>query len=298
MAHLIGLINCDAKLHGGIIGLTQNQEATTRWFLTAQKRAEMMHLTHEMCGMEEHSSVDAKHTEYGAKRMTKDEKNGQALTSPILQMTNPFLTHELSESDVMLDEYQNSLLNISTEIVADSETQSGLINTRTIGEQSAKQFTQEHLNTQTKLLFDTHHKHKLRTFGQVTTQAACKSKITLQNALSTRDMFARLLVVAGKQDIDIKALLSHELSSTPPALANQDGTMTKHANSKLLPELEKMLSRKATAEWIGPCDNTGNLPHWLIDGMAIVHMTAQNQSTAFDQLSGRLLEVCHKDLIK
>ena len=113
-------LNCDAALHGGIIGLTQNQEATVRWFLTEHKRAEMMHL----CGMEERSSVDTKHTEYGAKRMTKDEKDVQALTSTILQMTNPFLTHELPESDALLDEYQNSLLNISTGIVADSETQS------------------------------------------------------------------------------------------------------------------------------------------------------------------------------
>ena len=41
-------LNFDAKLHGGIIGFTQNHEAVACWFLTVHKRAEMMHLTYEM----------------------------------------------------------------------------------------------------------------------------------------------------------------------------------------------------------------------------------------------------------
>ena len=53
-------------------------------------------------------------------------------------------------------------------------------------------------------------------------------------------MFGRLLVVAKSRHIDLKEVLSYELSNVPYALAHPDGSLRKITKSVLLAELERV----------------------------------------------------------
>ena len=45
-------INLDTKTKGGIVGMSTNEDAVDRWFLTIHERAAMTHAPKEMCGLE------------------------------------------------------------------------------------------------------------------------------------------------------------------------------------------------------------------------------------------------------
>ena len=62
---------------------------------------------------------------------------------------------------------------------------------------------------------------------------------SLKPELVAADLFARLIISAKSRDINLKEVLSYELSTVPHSLAHADGTLRKTTKSALLTELEK-----------------------------------------------------------
>ena len=54
-----------------------------------------------------------------------------------------------------------------------------------------------------------------------------------------RNLFGRLLIAAKCRDVDVKEVLSYELSTVPFALAQADGALRKTTKSSLITEVEQ-----------------------------------------------------------
>jgi hypothetical protein len=89
--------------------------------------------------------------------------------------------------------------------------------------------------------FEAIKKNKLSTFASMRKQSKAKSKGDTAATLSgDGDLFSRIRVVATSRKIDLKQLLTFELSPVPLSLAKLDGTLHKTAKSRLIGELEKL----------------------------------------------------------
>lgn len=80
-----------------------------------------------------------------------------------------------------------------------------------------------------------------------------------------RSLFGRLLVAAKSREINLRDVLTYELSSIPFSLAHADGTLRKTTKSVLMSEIEKV---ESPVGCLPPID-----PHsvaYIIDGMALV----------------------------
>lgn len=56
-----------------------------------------------------------------------------------------------------------------------------------------------------------------------------------------RDLFGGLVIAARSRDIDLRDVLSYELTTVPFSLAHPDGSLSKTNKSVLLTELEKRI---------------------------------------------------------
>lgn len=88
------------------------------------------------------------------------------------------------------------------------------------------------------------------------------------------------MIAAKSRDVDLKEVLSYELSTVPFALAHADGTLSKTTKSILMTEIEK----------VHPAE--GTLPHghdpaaaYIFDGMALVQMLRGGGVRTFGELA-------------
>ena len=90
--------NHDAKLPGGIIGVSRRNSALNKWFLTAHQRSSIVTAIKDMCNV---SNEDfSTHKEAGSNCTIKDESDVQAIISTInTVMKNPFAGYDC---DVLL----------------------------------------------------------------------------------------------------------------------------------------------------------------------------------------------------
>ena len=87
-----------------------------------------------------------------------------------------------------------------------------------------------------------------------------------------------------QHDVDLEKVVSHELSSIPPALFNNDGSMRKTTKSDLAIKIEATY------------DEVHDLPHadiydtaYIVDGMALLQSVNDNQFTTFNDLGSHIL---------
>ena len=149
-------------------------------------------------------------------------------------MTNPF---DMERSD---DGETTPLINLATGVVMPSDAAIQLLNSESLGKQHLHTFVNTRLNSNEVSFWDPLRHLKIKTFASLSKKTEMKSvneKIFTVNA--DRDLFARLLIAANSRDVDLKEVLSYELSTVPYSLAHTDGTLRKSAKSVLLAELEK-----------------------------------------------------------
>ena len=97
-----------------------------------------------------------------------------------------------------------------------------------------------------------------------------------------RDLFGRLLIAANTREINLKKVLSYELSAVPFALAHQDGSIRKTIKSvlaKMLKDQVEVLQR------LSP-DSALETAH-ILDGMAIVQMMKSAGASTFGELASK-----------
>ena len=275
-------VNRDSKTRGGIVGITQRPGALERWFLTAHERAAVTSATKDLCGIADSEQVWT-HKEGGTKRLKRDEEDVKKLMATINDiMTNPF---DMERSD---DGETTPLINLATGVVMPSDAAIQLLNSESLGKQHLHTFVNTRLNSNEVSFWDPLQHLKIKTFASLSKKTEMKSvneKIFTVNA--DRDLFARLLIAAKSRDIDLKEVLSYEISTVPYSLAHTDGTLRKSVRSVLLAELEKA---REVEPRLPLKDDALSTTH-VIDGMAVVQMVKSAGARTFGGMANKYFQI-------
>lgn len=262
-------INLDTKSKGGLVGMTKNDDAVNRWFLTSHERAAITRSMKEMCNLEDDRV--GSHKESSTKRITRDEKDVESLVQRFTSdmMMNPFTLSDEESADT------EPLINIATGVVLPDKVADCLINSADIGQSHMLDFVSSRLNSNKVSFWEPLRTVKIATFkvSNKKTSTATNEKVITLNA--DRDLFGRLLVVARVRDIDLKDVLSYELCSVPVALVHPDGTLRKTPKSSLMAILEKNVESSARF----PVSEKDTAV--IIDAMAMIQTVKSAGATTF-----------------
>ena len=274
-------INLDSKTKGGIIGISQKPGALERWFLTSHERAVITTAMKEMCGLQDSDRVGT-HKESAPNRRKRDEGDVNKLLSTITSglMTDPFSLDEVdNDSNDPLP-----LINIATGVVMPQDVTRRLLSCYELGRAQMTTFVEERLNTNEVLFWNALPNLKIKTF----TTLAKKTKIKTSDdktitVAADRDLFGRLVISAKSRDINLKEVLSYELSTVPYSLVHSDGNLRKTTKSVLLSEMETKVDVQGTL----PVPMQGMTTAHLIDGMASVQMLKSGGVSTFGELASK-----------
>jgi hypothetical protein len=98
-----------------------------------------------------------------------------------------------------------------------------------------------------------------------------------------RDHFGRLVIAARPRDIDLKEVLSYELSTVPFSLAHPDGSLRKTNKSVLLAEFEKRVEVQPSM----PRATSETCSAHLFDAMALIQMTTSGGAVTFGEMASK-----------
>lgn len=257
-------INREAKGTGGVIGFTLRKSALLRWLLTRHVSGEYSEAFQELL---ENKSEGSLHKELGQARISRDKADVMAITDYIKDhCQNPF----------DLESIPKELVNITTGQIATKAVEESLTSIPEKGKTILNTFlTARLVDGETKSFWDAIPKSTVVTF------ASMKKALTFDKdrkmVLDPEVLFRRLLSVAKHRDIDMRMVLSYELTPVPPALFHDDGTIRKVTKSDLAEKLEgncpqetELKSKAATA--------------YIIDGMCFVQGLNEAQFKTFDDL--------------
>lgn len=270
-------VNLDSKSKGGIVGFSRREDAVERWFLTSHERATITHSLKEMCGLENYERIGS-HKETGGARMKRDQEDVERLLSSFNSglLTNPFVVPE----DQDLSE-KVSLLNIATGIVLPEDAADRLVDATEIGKQSMEGFIATRINTNQVNFWDPLSKLKINTFSSAGKKQPVKvtANDKISNLTADRELFGRLLVVAKQREINLREVLSYELSTVPVAIAHGDGSLRKTTKSSLMSVLEKNVTAL-------PSPPPSFVPTaCVIDAMALVQVMKSANSATFGEMA-------------
>ena len=280
-------VNRDSKVKGGIVGFTQNTEAVNRWLVTAHKRAAIVSSTKSLIEPNERDprpDTDVTHKECGKKRLERDEADVQKLLGVLTeQMLNPFDTEAHKTRSVM---------NIATGLTATEDVSNDIRTALSVGQTCFDEFVRSRLAIgHEKGIMEPLKKNKLKTlaFHRTSVKLPPKGESSVVSLNADRTFFSRLLVVAKTRSVDLKAVLSHELSPVPVSLAYADNSLRKVQKSKLLHVLEGETTRTVD---VLPESDTSCV--WIYDGMALVQKTKTTMLVTFGDFANLLLGVVLK----
>ena len=204
-------------------------------------------------------------------RQTRDEKDVTSIMSTIDNMVNPF------------DNNFEKLVHIVSGLEASNEVEEA---TKTMWETGEAEFTSyvfENILSETPDIYKTMKKTNLKTFQNQSKKVTTKnSKNEMVAVKSTKDLFAKIVLLAQSRDVDMREVLKYSLRPYPSPLASYDGSMVKTQKSKLLQILE-------TTSGI---DSVDDIPHEsciVIDAMALLQ-TIKDVPSTFEELSLNILQ--------
>ena len=276
-------INLDSKSKGGIVGISNREDAVERWFLTIHERAAITQALKEMCGIDNYDRIGT-HKEGRAKRMIRDETDVQKLVTTFNSglLSDPFkIPDDMPEEEVSLPK----LSNLATGVVLPDSTANSLLGATEAGRQSMKTFISSRIQRNDINFWDPIKKLKIKSFSSVAKKTVMKNQTNMLSVNADRELFGRLLVAAKNRDINLKEVLSYELCSVPISLAHPDGSLRKTTKSALMHLLEKDVTCHSSLP-------TSNLPTaFLIDAMALIQMVKSSGSETFGELSQKYEDI-------
>jgi len=204
-------------------------------------------------------------------RQTRDEKDVLSIMSTIENMVNPF------------DNDFEKLVHIVSGLEASNDVEEAA---KTMWEAGEKEFTSyvlENIFSETPDIYKTMKKTNLKTFNNQSKKVISKtSKNELVAVKSTKDLFAKMVLLAQSRDVNMEEVLKYSLCPYPSPLATYDGSMVKTQKSKLLQILE-------TTSGIDSVDDIPYESCVVIDAMALLQ-TIKDVPNTFEELSLNILE--------
>ena len=221
-------INKDQKGPGGIIGFSTSPGCVQRWVLSSHDTASII-ADFELATKKITNASKPKDLQES--RIKYDEEMVSKCYRTISGWLNPFTEN-------------NNLISLSSGIKASTEVQIDLLGAKDVGEKCLQRFIEERVETQTVDFHTKITKNKLKTFNDEINVKVVKTRN--QNILlkSDRQTFARMMVIQQHRQLEIKHVLSFELSAVPVSLSNLDSTLRKSVKSKLFESLQHEISQE------------------------------------------------------
>lgn len=223
-------INRSMKVSGGLVGITLNPSARTKFFLIAPELARLAEEAKEMAGTTS-MNEDAHHHTLSNSVISREEKNIEQLVKTIENFTNPFI----QEND--------ELFNLVTKVVVPEKVKNDLLGQSDIGQKLFENFVKDRIQCGKMGIWSRMKKRKLQTWktlGKKIKLSIAGQTVELQE---DRNLFARMLVVCkSRPEIDIReAVGTYEFTVVPRSMFASDGEMLHcSAKSALMPILEKL----------------------------------------------------------
>ena len=220
-------INRHAKSHGGIIGFSRNSAAYYRWCVTRHSRAQYVEATLDMADMT--ASEASAHKELRVSQMQNSENNVKKITEAVLGFTNPFQVENKEE-----------LYCLSSGIPATQEVSNSLLQALELGKDAMVTFFEKRLVDKSLKFHEPIQRMKiLKTFASMQTSQKIKSTQSKPiEVRAERNVFAQLVLLSLKNNIDLEITMSYQLGPVPWTLATADGAPVKSDKAKLLHNLE------------------------------------------------------------
>ena len=193
-------------------------------------------------------------------------------------MTDPFSADE-DEDDI------SPLINIATFVRMSVALAERLVSSLVNGTAQMTMFVEEQrLNTNSTNCWYSLPNLNIKTFASLVKKKTVKlvdEKVLTTNA--DRELFGRLVIAAKSRDINLKYVLSYELSTVPFYLARTDGRLRKTNKSVIMTELEKKLDVQLKLPQV--TTSTEYTAH-IFDAMALVHKTNSIGTSTFGENNG------------
>lgn len=239
-------------------GFTLNKGAVHRWVLTQHERSLIVSECEKMACS---TGCPRKKKDLDLSRVKRDEEDVKNVMSALENMINPF------------KQMDHVLVNIASGRVATPEVADDLLNSKEKGNDDLLLFCSERLSSNREDFYAPLKKRKLKTFGHMSKVSRLSVKGMELSLKSDRDLFARLVVIGKKREMEIAELLSFSLGAVPLSISNHYGTLMKTAKSKLIACLED-LPEAAPHVHVIPEGST-----IIIDGMATLQQLNNIPST-------------------
>lgn len=265
-------INRDAKTAGGIIGFTRRKAALLRWLVTRHSTAQYTESFEQLCSGK---SQVRNHDELGHSRLARDRNDVQSVID--------FITEDC-ENPFDLENVSSELVNISSGQIALQPVKQSLTSVPEKGKELLDNFVSERLvEGGDKDFWDAIPKSAAITFESM--KKALSFDKAKKLVLDPEVLFRRLLCVARHREINLKDVLSHELTPVPPALFHDDGSMRKVTKSDLATKLEECVEKETVLEKAAHTPTA-----YIIDGMSLVQGVNEAHFETFDDLGQIILK--------
>lgn len=259
-------INREQKCGVGITGYSTSEGTVRRWVLTSHVAARCQSKMEEYLGMSEANSVTK---DVARKRTVFDEANAVRSYELIKDWGTPFREN-------------SRLIHISSGIECDEKIKDDMINAEKKGEEALAGFIRNRIESNEVDLYCPIPKMKLNTFSALKAKRSCTNKDKTVTLKADRDVFARLLVICGKRDVSLRAVLKYSLGPIPWSMATADGAFAKTVKSKLLDAVEKDVADPFVAQLPDNCVR-------IFDGMVIIQQLSSIHLETFGEMSEYVL---------
>ena len=196
--HALEHINRVMEVSGGLVGITLNASARTRFFLIAPELARLSSEAQELAGVK--PTVPVQHHTMTTAFQSREEKSVAAVTDTLRRFTNPF------------QEESEDLFNIVTKAVVSEKTKNDLCNHTKIGIKLFNDFVRDRITSGKLGLWSPMKKQRLSTWRKVGKEFKVKAAGKIIERKEDRSLFARMMVVCkSRPEINMKdAIGLHE----------------------------------------------------------------------------------------
>ena len=163
------------------------------------------------------SSKTSAHKELRESQMKISEANVKKITETVLRFTNPFKLENKEE-----------LYCLSSGVSATQEVSRSLLQAHELGKDATVPFFEKRFVDKSVKFHDSTKRMKIKTFASI--QKCQKVKSTQNKQIEVRaerNVFAQLLVLALKNNIDLEMTMSYQPGPVPWTIAAADGSPVK-----------------------------------------------------------------------
>ena len=227
--HALEHVNRSMKVPGGLIGITQNAYARSKFFLISPELAKLAGEACEIAGMS--LPAQTHHHAHSPAVFIRQEKSIEALTATLENFTNPFAVESCE------------LFNLVTKAVVPEKIRIDLCNESTIGSELFTEFVSNRINSSKVNLWAPMKKRQLHTWKMMGKQLKVNTGDKMVELKEDRKLFTRMLLVSkSRPNINLEETVGrHELSVVPRSMFAADGVMLRcHMKSSLMVILENL----------------------------------------------------------